>query len=32
MQQWYKYHQMFKDGRCTLYCSVSLYAEMRCYG
>lgn len=34
MQQWYKYHQMFKDGRCVLYCflSLSLYAEMRCYG
>ena len=24
MQQWYKYHQMFKDGRCVLYCSLSV--------
>jgi hypothetical protein len=24
MQQWYKYHQMFKDGRCVLYCFLSL--------
>lgn len=31
MQQWYKYHQMFKDGRCydnLLYCSALLYNNL----
>ena len=29
MQQWYKYHQMFKDGRCVLYCFLSLSLSVR---